>query len=161
MTAFVKTAPPAETGTASADDFYTWTQEQGARLRAGDLTALDRENLAEEIESLGRSEFNSLVSAWRIVLLQMLKFDHQPERRSRSWRLSIVEQRKNANFVLTDNPGRKSRLDEALQRAYDTARVKPSKETRLPLATFPETCPYTREAVLTRAFAIAPDDTTA
>ncbi|RZK93669.1 MAG: DUF29 domain-containing protein, partial [Methylobacterium sp.] len=85
MTASAKAARPAETGTAYADDFYTWTQEQSARLRAGDLTALDLQNLAEEIESLGKSEFNSLVSAWRVLLLHMLAFDHQPARRTRSW----------------------------------------------------------------------------
>ena len=161
MTALAKAARPAEAGTAYADDFYTWTQEQSARLRAGDLTALDLQNLAEEIESLGKSEFNSLVSAWRVLLLHMLAFDHQPARRTRSWTLSIKEQRKEASFVLKDNPGLESRLDEALERAYDTARLKAARETRLPLATFPETCPYTRDEMLTRPFAIDPDDTTA
>lgn len=160
MTALVRTAP-AETGTAYADDFYTWTQEQGARLRASDVTTLDLENLAEEIESLGKSAFNGLVSAWRVILLHMLTFDHQPARRTRSWTLSILEHRKNASFVLKDNPGLKSRLDEALDRAYDTARVKASRETRLLLKSFPETCPYTREEMPTRTFAIDPDDTTA
>ena len=53
MTALTRPAAgPVPAGTAYEDDFYTWTQEQGARLRAGDLKALDRENL-EEIESLG------------------------------------------------------------------------------------------------------------
>lgn len=41
--------------TAYADDIYGWAMEQAAALRAGDLSALDREHLAEEIESLGRS----------------------------------------------------------------------------------------------------------
>ncbi|WP_375462450.1 DUF29 domain-containing protein [uncultured Methylobacterium sp.] len=146
---------------AYAEDFYTWTQEQGARLRAGDLMALDLENLAEEIESLGRSQFDSLVSAWRILLLHMLKFDHQPSRRTRSWTLSIMEQRKQSGFILKDNPGLKSRLDEALERAYDVARVGASRETRIALGRFPEACPYTRDEMLTRSFAIDPDDTTA
>ena len=58
---------PASAGTAYADDFYTWTQEQGTHLRAGDVSRLDRENLAEEIESLGRIPFASLVNALRVV----------------------------------------------------------------------------------------------
>ena len=110
---------------------------------------------------MGKSEFNSLVSAWRILLLHMLKFDYQPARRTRSWTLSINEQREEAAFVLKDNPGLKNRLDEALERAYATARLKAARETRLPLATFPETCPYTRDEMLARPFAIDPDDTTA
>ncbi len=70
--------PTRQPAKAYDDDFYGWTIEQAAALRAGHLSALDRDNLAEEIESLGRSELSSLVSAWRVVLLHMLKFDHQP-----------------------------------------------------------------------------------
>ncbi|AWN39323.1 DUF29 domain-containing protein [Methylobacterium durans] len=147
-------------GASYEADFYSWTQEQAARLRAGAHAALDAENLAEEIESLGRSEFNSLVGAWRVVLLHMLKVDHQPERRSRSWAISIAAQRANAGYVLQDNPGLKRRLDEAFARAYHGARLEAARETGLPLSAFPETCPYTREAMLTRPFDIDPDSVT-
>ena len=158
MSAAKTAARPAPAGTAYEDDFYTWTQEQGARLRAGDLAALDLENLAEEIESLGRTEFNSLASAWRVILLHMLKWDHQPERRTRGWALSIAEQRSQAGYVLKDNPGLKSRLEEALERAYHGARLAAAKETGLPLRHFPESCPYTRDEMLTRPFPADPSD---
>ncbi len=140
--------------TAYADDIYGWAMEQAAALRAGDLSALDREHLAEEIESLGRSELRSLVSAWRVVLLHMLKFDHQPARQTRSWALSIRDQRDEAADILADSPGLKSRLDDAMARAYRGARVDAARETGLPLRTFPETCPYTRDEMLTRDFPI-------
>ncbi|WP_342106070.1 DUF29 domain-containing protein [Methylobacterium sp. SI9] len=145
-------------GTAYADDFYTWTQEQGARLRSGDLSGLDRANLAEEIESLGRSQYDSLVSLWRVVLLHMLKFDYQPERRSRSWTVSIRTHRNRAADVLDDNPGLKSRLVQAVERAYRDAREEAAAETGLPLRMFPKDCPYTREELLTRPFSADPDD---
>ena len=143
--------------TAYADDFYTWTQEQGARLRAGDLDGLDLENLAEEIESLGKSQFASLVSALRIVLLHMLKFDHQPERRSRSWLVSIATHRVAAADEIEESPGLKSRLDDAVERAYRRARLEASGETGLALRTFPETCPYSLDEIMNRPFAIDPD----
>ncbi|TGE02741.1 DUF29 domain-containing protein [Methylobacterium nonmethylotrophicum] len=130
--------------------------EQAAALRAGNLSVIDRENLAEEIESLGRSELKSLVSAWRVVLLHMLKVDYQPERRTRSWALSIRDQRDEAADVLTDSPGLKSRLDEAMARAYRGARLDAARETGLPLQTFPETCPYTRDEMITRDYPIDP-----
>ncbi|WP_375454467.1 DUF29 domain-containing protein [uncultured Methylobacterium sp.] len=161
MTALAKTAAPADAGAAYADDFYTWTQEQGARLRAGDLTALDLENLAEEIESLGRSQFSSLVSAWRVILLHMLKFDYQPSRRTRGWVISIASHREAAADELKDSPGLKRRQREAMERAYRRARLEAAKETGLPLKTFPEACPYTSDEMLTRPFAIDPDDTPA
>ena len=144
-------------GAAYADDFYTWTQEQGARLRAGDVSALDLENLAEEIESLGKSEFASLVSALRVVLVHMLKFDHQPSKRTRSWAISIASHRDNASDALNDSLGLKGRLNEAVERAYRKARLEASKETRLPLQRFSETCPFTYEQIITRPFAIDPD----
>lgn len=160
MTALTKQAvPPLDAGASYERDYYTWTQEQGARLRARDFGSLDLENLAEEIESLGRSEFNSLVSAWRIVLLDMLKYDRQPSRRTRSWAISIAAHRANADDVLRDNPGLKSRLDEAVERAYRGARLEASKETRLPLKRFPETCPYGIDEIAERVFPI--DDETA
>ena len=135
-------------------DFYSWTQQQGALLRADRLDALDRENLAEEIESLGRNEFDKLVSFYRSVLLHMLKCDHQPERRSRSWAISIVSHRDNAAEVLADNPGLKPRTEEALSRAYRRARLEAADETGLTIPTFPEACPYSLDEVFNRPFPV-------
>ncbi|MGX7705013.1 DUF29 domain-containing protein [Methylobacterium sp. Gmos1] len=140
--------------TAYADDLYGWAMEQAAALRAGHFSALDRENLAEEIESLGRSEFNALVEAWRSVLLHVLKVDYQPEGRLRDWALTIQGQRIQAADLLADSPGLTLRLEEALARVYRGARLDASRETGLPLRTFPETCPYTRDAMLTREFPV-------
>ena len=147
-------ARPASAGTAYADDFYTWTQEQGARLRSGDLSGLDRENLAEEIESWGKSQFASLVSALRVVLLHMLKFDHQPGKRARSWMISIATHRIQVAEELSESPGLKRRVVEAITKAYRIARLEAAKETRLAVSRFPETCPYTYQDIMDRHFAI-------
>ena len=133
-------------------DFYTWSLEQGALMRAGRFEEVDWQNVAEEIESLGRSEFSKLVSFYRLVLLHMLKWDHQPGRRTRSWVLSIAVHRLHTQDVLKDNPGLKGRRDEALARAYVYARLEAADETGLDLAVFPETCPYSFEEVLDRPF---------
>jgi len=146
---------PASAGTAYADDFYTWTQEQGTHLRAGDVSRLDRENLAEEIESLGRSLFASLVNALRVVLLHMLKVDRQPSKRTRGW--SIATHRVHSADELNACPGLKSRLDEAIGKAYRLARLEAAQETGLALKRFPETCPYTYQDIMDRPFAIDPE----
>ncbi len=156
MSAVKANAVQTRPGIAYEDDFYSWTQEQGARLRSGDFSGLDLANLAEEIESLGRSEFNSLVGAWRVILLHMLKFDHQPGKSTRSWAISIATQRDEAAFILKDNPGLKGRLDQALERAYRGARLGASKETRLPLNRFPEACPYSLDEIRSRPFPVDP-----
>jgi len=134
-------------------DFYSWSMEQARLIREGHLTALDRDNLAEEIESLGREQFNKLVGALRVAMMHMLKWDHQPARRSRSWTLSIEEQRLEITDVLADNPGLKPRLGEAIDRAYRRALLEAAKETGLDKTQFPETCPYSFDDVMNRVFA--------
>ncbi|MGA8816158.1 MAG: DUF29 domain-containing protein [Xanthobacteraceae bacterium] len=134
-------------------DFYSWSIEQARLLREGRHDALDRDNLAEEIESLGREQFNKLVSALRVAMLHMLKWDHQPPLRSRSWVLSIEEQRLEIVDVLADNPGLKPRINEAIARAYRRARIEAAKETGLDEATFPATCPYSFDDITKRSFA--------
>ncbi len=135
-------------------DFYSWLMEQARHVRAGRWTALDRDNLAEEIESLGREQFNKLESALRVLMLHMLKWDYQPDRRSRSWWASIGEQRLRLNNVLADNPGLRPRIDEAVARAYARARLRAIKETDLEPKRFPETCPYSWNDIVSREFSI-------
>jgi len=146
-------APPDEPVRADyAGDFYSWLMEQARAVREGRWGAVDRENLAEEIESLGREQFNKLESALRVLLLHFLKWDHQPDRRSRSWALSIEAQRLELENVLTDNPGLKSQIAEAIERGYRRARIEAAKETGLEKTAFPEACPYSFEDITSRAF---------
>lgn len=133
-------------------DFYTWALEQAALIRSGCFEEVDRENVAEEIESLGRSEFDKLVSFCRLILLHMLKWEHQPNLRSQSWALSIEIHREHAARVLEENPGLKPRLDEAFGKAYRVARLEAVRETGLRTSVFPQDCPYTRDEMLTRPY---------
>src|SRR5215217_4199153 len=134
-------------------DLYTWAIEQAAALRAGELESLDLTNLAEEIEDLGSEQLHKLTSAYRIILVHMLKWDYQPERRSRSWATSISSQRVAASDVLEDSKGLKSRRDIALARAYRRARIEAGGQTGLGEGAFPAECPYSLQEVMTREFA--------
>jgi hypothetical protein len=148
-------APPDDPVRADYEhDFYSWLMEQARLVREGRWGAVDRENLAEEIESLGREQFNKLESALRVVLLHILKWDHQPALRSRSWVLSIQAQRLEIEDVLSDNPGLKPRISEALARAYRKARLEAAKETGLDEAAFADACPYSFDVIVSRTFAL-------
>lgn len=133
-----------------ADDYAAWLQHQINLMRAGRWAELDQEHLIDEVEDLGRSEFNAFASAIEIVLVHMLKWDHQPERRTSSWIASIVEHRRRIVRLLQQNPSYKSRIAEAIDVAYDTAQAKASVETNLPLVTFPDENPYDWEAITQR-----------
>jgi hypothetical protein len=133
-------------------DYAQWCVEQGALLRAGRLDVLDRENLAEEIESLGRSQEDEIESRLNVLLLHLLKWKYQPEGRTGSWEGSIVEQRSRLLRRLTKSPSLKAHPASVLADEYVSARLKASGETGLPRALFPEVCPFTIQQVLDSSF---------
>ena len=141
-----------------AEDYAAWLDTQIALMRADRWDQVDKENLLDEVESLGRSDFKSFVSAIRVALVHMLKWDHQPERRTRSWQASIIEQRKQIEEELTDSPSYRRRITEATERAYSTARPRASGETNLPLSVFPEICPYDWDTIMTREHPLDQDN---
>jgi hypothetical protein len=143
--------PPA---TDYEHDFYGWLIEQARHVRDGRWDAVDRENLAEEIEALGREQFNKLESALRVLMLHMLKWDHQPQKRSRSWALTVKTQRLEVEDVLSDNPSLKPRIAEAMARGYRKARVEAAKETELDEHVFPASCPYDWDEVMGRELSV-------
>jgi Domain of unknown function DUF29 len=133
-------------------DFYQWTQAQAAALRSNDLGALDLEHLAEEIESIGASERRAIRSHLCVLLMHRLKWTYQPDKRSESWRSSMYTARVFIEETVQDSPILRGFLPEALGWAYPRARTDVAVETGLPLATFPETCPWPLERVLDEDF---------
>ncbi|MDR3535017.1 MAG: DUF29 domain-containing protein [Acetobacteraceae bacterium] len=133
-------------------DFYAWANEQAALLRAGKLERADIANIAEEIESMGRSEKRELVNRLTVLLLHLLKWQFQPGLRGNSWRLSIEEQRYRLADHMDDNPSLRSKLDDAIRDAYRLALVEAERETGLARATFPPACPYSFEKAMDSDF---------
>lgn len=129
-------------------DFYAWANEQAALLRAGKLSAADVEHIAEEIESMGRSEKRELVNRLTVLLLHLLKWRFQPERRGKSWRTTIRVQRDDLSDHLRDNPSLKAKLGEAMADAYRKAVIVASDETDLPEELFPTTCPWPVDLIM-------------
>lgn len=133
-------------------DFYGWTQEQAALLKAGRLNEIDIQNLIEEVETMGRSEKRALESRLSVLLCHMLKWHYQPLRRGNSWSYTIIEQRMKFKKVLGDNPGLKFELQKILADAYEYAVVKASHETGLRADIFPGACPWTLEQLSDKDF---------
>ena len=128
-------------------DFYAWANQQAALLRAGRLSEADIANIAEEIESMGRSEKRELVSRLAVLLMHLLKWRFQPKHRGKSWRLTIEIQRIELERHLADNPSLKSKVADALADAYRTARLQAARETKLDAKAFPSSCPWSDEEI--------------
>ena len=137
---------------AYGGDFYRWTMEQARLLRNGQLDPADRLAIAAEIEDLGKSEYAALESDLTVVLQHMLKWDHQPERRSRSWEISIREHRRRVARRLKASPSLKARVAEAIVEAFEDGRDRALAETGLPEQALPTICLYEWSDVMERPF---------
>ena len=142
----MSTSPANETSYDA--DFFLWTQQQAARLRQGRWSQIDAANLAEEIESMGKSDRRAIISHLAIIILHLLKWRYQPERRGTSWRLSIRNGRQEIDWIVNDSPSFRRQLSELIESVYPMARENAADETGLALDVFPEQCPFTVEQVI-------------
>jgi len=135
-------------------DFYAWTQTTADLIRAGKWYDLDREALAEEVESLGARDHRELRRRLQRLVTHLLKWQHQPSGRltGHSWRSTIRMQRQEIADILGQSPSLRRAVPDALSARYALAREHASAQTHLSLATFPETCPWTPEQVLDAEF---------
>jgi hypothetical protein len=129
-------------------DFLAWTVQQARLLRSRRLTAIDAENIAEEIEAMGRSERRELENRLAVLLAHLLKWQAQPSRRSNSWRLTVKEQRQKLYRLLAGSPSLSAH--HAVAEAYSIALTKAQKQTGLAEDAFPPACPWDVNLVLAK-----------
>ena len=128
-------------------DIIVWATEQAALLRAGKLSALDIEHIAEEIEDVGKSEKRAVSSRMAVLLSHLLKWEYQADRCSKSWTSTIGDQRKRIALALKATPSLRASLTDAhwLEEAWLDARSQARTETGLD--NFPESCSWTVDQI--------------
>lgn len=129
-------------------DFNSWIDETTQLLRDRRWQEIDVEHLIEEIESLGKSEKRGISSQLTRLLLHLLKWQFQPQRRSDSWIDSITDARTQIELALKDSPSLATYPAQQLQESYSRARRQAAKQTGINISTFPEECPYLLALVL-------------
>lgn len=142
----------ADSQTLYDTDYLQWIEKTVEKLRSQDYVNVDWENLIEEIEDMGRSERRSLESNLIVVLLHLLKWQYQSERRSGSWEGSIVEHRRRIRKALKESPSLKPYVEGVFAECYAEAVKQAKAETGLPLETFPAQCPYELTEVMDDGF---------
>ncbi len=133
-------------------DLYTWALEQASLLRRRKFDEIDLEHLIEEIEDISKSEKRTLQSFLEILLMHLLKWQFQPSHQGRSWKFTIIEQRKRIESHLEENLGLKSKLPELIKKAYGYAVTGAIRETGLSIKVFPQECPWTYEQFMNPDF---------
>lgn len=135
-------------------DFYAWTVEQSQLLKNRDFQHLDIINLMEEIESLGKQQRQELRNRLGVLMGHLLKWDYQPQKRSKSWRVTIREQRREILQLLKENPSLKSYLTEAIVLGHESGLDLVVKETPLDYKDLPPDPIYTLEQLLDSSFPV-------
>ena len=148
--------PLTDLETLYQTDYAAWAKRHVELLRSGRYAEMDIEHLLEELSDMSKSERRELESRLLILIAHLLKWEYQyqilserwREFRGDSWRTTITEQRKQLAVLLRQSPGLKSILAETILAAYPDAVDLASKESHLPVETFPKDCPYTAEQLL-------------
>ncbi|KJR40314.1 protein of unknown function DUF29 [Candidatus Magnetoovum chiemensis] len=134
-------------------DFYAWSLKTAELIRQGRITELDLENIAEEIESLGRNNKRELLSRLSVLIMHLLKWQFQSNKHSKSWKATIRTQRDEVEFLVRDNPSLKYGIENIICEAFLKARLRFEDETGISYKkTLPETCPYTWEQITKQGF---------
>ena len=129
-------------------DYYLWLQQTAQLIREGKFSEVDAANLIEEIEDMRRSEKRAIKSNLVILLLHLLKYQYQPEKRTNSWKASIREHRRRLRDDFQVSPSLKRYFAEVFDKCYQDAREQAADETGLALDTFPIECPFSSSDTL-------------
>ena len=121
-------------------------------LRQGRLAEIDADNIAEELEAMGKSEKRELVSRLSVLIANLLKWRHQAVKRSKSWKNTLMTQRIDIEDLLDDSPTLSHGMDEKIRKAYRRAKLIAKNETGIDKKIFPDTCPFTPEQILDKEF---------
>lgn len=133
-------------------DFYLWIENTAKKLREGRFAEIDLENLVEEIESMGRSERRAIESNLIVILIHLLKYKYQPDKRTNSWLSTIFEHRRRLQKNFQESPSLKTYFLEVFPESYQAARQQVALETGLLVDTLPIDSPFTTDECLNQDF---------
>jgi len=139
-------SPPAKT--LYDTDFAEWSARMAELLRAGRMSEVDLEHVAEEIEDLGKRDRWAVHSQMLRLLLHQMKRRIQPERESASWRRSIVNSQDRITQRLKDSPSLVAYLEQELPDIYVRAERGALFETGVKSSSLPDRCPFTLDQLL-------------
>ncbi|MEL6437898.1 MAG: DUF29 domain-containing protein [Cyanobacteria bacterium J06621_8] len=141
-----------ETSPLYRQDYCLWLDQTIEKLKNKELEKVDIDHLIEDLELMGGSERRALESNLVVVLLHLLKYKYQPEKRSRSWLSSIFEHRRRIRKAFKNSPSLKRHFSEELTECYQDSRKLAAIETGLAIDTFPIACPFAEQEVLDEEF---------
>src|SRR5947209_4709408 len=116
-------------------DETAWLEATAELIRQGRLDEVDYPNLAEYLGDMARRDRREVESRLTTLMTHALKWTHQPDRRSDSWKATVIEQRQELDGLVSRGVLR-NHAEAVLADAYRKAVERAAAETALPAATF-------------------------
>ncbi|WP_413172551.1 DUF29 domain-containing protein [Anabaena azotica] len=135
-------------------DYCLWLETTAKLLREREIEQLDFEHLIAEIEDMGKEKRRELKNRLIVLLMHLLKYQFQPEKRSSSWINTIWEQFYQIESLLEDSPSLKPYYLEIFSDCYLKAVRAASSETKLPAQDFPTDSPFLPVDVISPEFIV-------
>ena len=129
-------------------DFFEWTVRNSELLRSGRFDEADLGHIAEEIEDMGKRDRRELRNRLEVLLRHLLKWQLQPERRGRSWRLTTNTQRRRIQGLLSEMPSLRPHIEEIVPAIYMDAVGATIDETGISGDCFPAACNFSLDQIL-------------
>ena len=146
-----KTLKPVATSLYD-EDFAVWASETARLLRERRFDEIDIEHVAEEIEDMGKRDKRELYSRLTVLIVHLLKWKWQPEKRSQSWQSTMFTQRSELDLLLADSPSLMRNVTAAAGDVYPRAVKMAVLQTGLPARTFSRECPFSSQQILDFSF---------
>jgi hypothetical protein len=128
-------------------DETAWLEESSRMIREGRLQELDYPHLSEYLQDMAKRDRREVRSRLVQLIAHLLKWQHQPDQRSASWKRTIFNQRTELTGILESKTLR-NHAAEILAEVYKLAVKGAADETSLPSTSFPATCPFTIDQIL-------------
>ena len=134
-------APQAEV------DETAWLEHTAELIRSGRFDQVDAATLAEFLSDLAKRDRREVLSRLVILLAHRLKWEYQQDRRSGSWRGTILEQQRELRQLL-DSGTLRNHAVAVFAEAYADARKEAAADSGLARAKFPEESPWNMDDAL-------------
>ncbi len=141
------TAQAISLGVMYEQDETAWLEAMSELIRLGRLDEVDYSNLAEYLADMARRDRREVESRLTVLITHALKWVHQPDHRSGSWKGTIIEQRQGLEGLVSRG-ALHNHAEAVLADVYRKAIERVTAETGLPTKTFPVACPYTLAQLL-------------
>jgi hypothetical protein len=133
-------------------DFFEWTRRNAGLLEEGRIGEADLQHIAREIEDMGKRDQRAVENRLEVLLRHLLKWQAQPERRTRSWKTTIRTQRSRLSRIFHQSPSLERHGRERAAEIFCEAISFAMEETGFARSRFPEVCPYTFEQIMNSEF---------